>query len=287
MDEIDLVLLLEETGRAGLSEPVISTAAVAVPLLRDQTSKELGEPWLRRVATGEALLAVGSSVTPFVSDAHVADLLLLPTNGEIHAVAREDAELTYQPSNDPSERIFSVQWAPAAGDVVAVGDDARRLQEAALDRGALGCAAQQLGVAQRLVEMTVEYACQRKQFGKPIGSFQAIKHMLANVQVRLEYARPVVYRAAHSVARGSQQRAVDVSMAKSAASDTAQTAAKVALQVHGALGYTWEQDLHIWMRRAWSLECAWGSSAWHRARVAAAVLDGDAPAGTFGYSAPG
>jgi alkylation response protein AidB-like acyl-CoA dehydrogenase len=76
-------------------------------------------------------------------------------------------------------------------------------------------------------------------------------------------------------------------MAKTAASATAQTAAKVALQVHGALGYTWEQDLHIWMRRAWSLECAWGSSAWHRARVAAAVLDGDAPAETFGYSAPG
>jgi alkylation response protein AidB-like acyl-CoA dehydrogenase len=75
-------------------------------------------------------------------------------------------------------------------------------------------------------------------------------------------------------------------MAKSAASETAQTAAKVALQVYGALGYTWEQDLHIWMRRAWSLEAAWGNGAWHRGRVADAILDGEGAAPTFGYSAP-
>jgi alkylation response protein AidB-like acyl-CoA dehydrogenase len=286
MDEIDLVLLLEETGRAGLAEPVISTAAVGVPLLCGLDSKQLGERWLGGVAAGEVMLAVGHSVSPFVSDAHVADLLLLPHQDEIHAVSRKDASLTHQLSNDPSERIFSVQWKPVAETLAARGEEAKKLQAAALDRGALGCAAQQLGVAQRLVEMTVEYACQRKQFGKPIGSFQAIKHMLANVQVRLEYARPVVYRAAHSVARNSEHRSVDVSMAKSAASETAQTAAKVALQVYGALGYTWEQDLHIWMRRAWSLEAAWGSSAWHRARVADAILDSDAAAGTFGYSAP-
>jgi alkylation response protein AidB-like acyl-CoA dehydrogenase len=286
MDEIDLVLLLEETGRAGLAEPVISTAAVGVPMLRALGSTEFAERWLRGVSAGEVRLAAGHSVSPFVSDAHVANLLLLPRDGEIHAVAREDAELTYQPGNDPSERLFSVEWKPAADTLAARGDEARKLQAVALDRGALGCAAQQLGVAQRLVEMAVEYACERKQFGKPIGSFQAIKHMLANVQVRLEYARPVVYRAAHSVARDSGHRAVDVSMAKSAASEVAQAAAKVALQVYGALGYTWEQDLHIWMRRAWSLEAAWGSSAWHRARVAEAILDSDAAAGTFGYSSP-
>jgi alkylation response protein AidB-like acyl-CoA dehydrogenase len=225
-------------------------------------------------------------VSPFVTDAHVADLLLLPHRDEVHAVPKSEVELTHQASNDPSERIFTVGWNPVADTLVARGDRAKTLQAAALDRGALACAAQQLGVAQRLIEMAVEYACQRKQFGKPIGSFQAIKHMLANLQVRLEYARPVVYRAAHSVARGSEQRAVDVSMAKSAASEAAQAAAKVALQVYGALGYTWEQDLHIWMRRAWSLESAWGSGAWHRARVADAVLDCAAPAASFGYSAP-
>jgi alkylation response protein AidB-like acyl-CoA dehydrogenase len=286
MDEIDFVLLLEETGLAGLAEPVISTAAVGVPMLCGLGSRPLEERWLRGVAAGEVVVAVGHPVSPFVSDAHVADLLLLPHDGEIHAVAREDAELVHQPGNDPSQRIYTVHWTPVAETRVAQGEQAERLRAAALDRGALGCAAQLLGVAQRLVEMAVEYACQRKQFGKPIGSFQAIKHMLANVQVRLEYARPVVYRAAHSVARDSAHRAVEVSMAKSAASEVAQTAAKVALQVYGALGYTWEQDLHIWMRRAWTLEGSWGSGAWHRARVAEVILDGDAPAGTFGYSAP-
>ncbi len=137
------------------------------------------------------------------------------------------------------------------------------------------------------IDMAVRYACQRKQFGVPIGSFQAVKHMLADLQVRLEYARPVVYRAAHSVARAARCRSVDVSMAKAAASEAAVKAARAALQVHGAIGYTWEQDLHVWMRRAWSLELAWGSGAWHRARVAEAVLDGAVPAETFGYSAPG
>ncbi|UCE85598.1 MAG: acyl-CoA dehydrogenase, partial [Deltaproteobacteria bacterium] len=119
-----------------------------------------------------------------------------------------------------------------------------------------------------------------------IGSFHAIKHQLADLAVKLEYARPVVYRAAHSVARDGRGRAVDVSMAKAAADEAALAAAKTALQVHGAIGYTWEQDLHVWMRRAWSLERSWGSAAWHRARVAAALLDGAAPVETFGYQSP-
>ena len=98
--------------------------------------------------------------------------------------------------------------------------------------------------------------------------------MLANVAVRLEFARPVVYRAAFSVARDVATRAADVSHAKVAAAEAAAHAARVALQVHGAMGYTWEVDLHIWMKRAWALALAWGSTAWHRDRVARIVLDG-------------
>jgi alkylation response protein AidB-like acyl-CoA dehydrogenase len=97
--------------------------------------------------------------------------------------------------------------------------------------------------------------------------------------VELEYARPVVHRAAHSVARGARERSVHVSMAKVAASDAASLAARVALQVHGAIGYTWEQDLHLWMRRAWSLEQAFGRSAFHRRRVAEFVIDSGARLG--------
>jgi len=287
MDEIDLVLLLEEAGRAALPEPVIATATVGVPLIAGVGSRELAERWLPKVASGEAILAVGHSVSPFVSDARVAGLLLLQSGDEVHAVAPEDVELTHQPSNDPSRRLFSVAWKPTEATRVADGALGRALWSAALDRGALGCAAEQLGVGQKIIDMAVDYAGQRKQFGVPIGSFQALKHMLADVKVRVEYARSVVYRAAHSVARDVKSRSVDVSAAKVAASEAAVAAAKTALQVQGALGYTWEQDLHIWMRRAWSLDLAWGTGTWHRARVTDAVIDEALPAETFGYTAPG
>ena len=141
-------------------------------------------------------------------------------------------------------------------------------------------------MTQTLIDLSVGYACQRQQFGVPIGSFQAVKHMLANCAVKLEYAKPVVYRAAHSVAHGSRGRSVDVSAAKVAASEAATHTAKVALYVHGALGYTWEQDVHIWMRRAWSLAQAFGNARFHQNRVADAVIDGTLAAENFGYTPP-
>ena len=110
--------------------------------------------------------------------------------------------------------------------------------------------------------------------------------MLANVKVELEYARSLVYRAAYSVARAAETRPIDVSMAKVAACEAAVNAAKISLQVHGAIGYTWEQDLHVWMRRAWSLDLAWGDRAFHRARLSEAVIDGKTAAEPFGYSGP-
>jgi alkylation response protein AidB-like acyl-CoA dehydrogenase len=272
MDEIDFVLLQEEAGRAALPEPVISTAAVAVPLLVELGSEELCDRWLEPIATGEAIAVVGHAVSPFVSDAHIADLLLLQHGDEVHAVDPGQATLTRQPANDPSRCLFTVDWKPGSATRVAEGEKGRACLAAALDRGALACAAQQLGVADQLITMASGYAEQRHQFGKPIGSFQAVKHMLANLKVKLEYARPVVHRAAHSVARAVSARAAHVSMAKLAASEAATAAAKTSLQVYGAIGYTWEEDLHIWMRRAWSLELAWGGSAFHRGRVADAVL---------------
>jgi len=147
----------------------------------------------------------------------------------------------------------------------------------AFDRGAFATAAQLLGVARKMIDMTVEYAQLRTQFGKPIGSFQAVKHQLAEAHVALEVARPCVYRAAHALARREPDRALHVSMAKAYASDAATRAAKAALQCHGAIGYSYEYDLHLWMKRAWAQAAAWGDAAWHRARIGAAVLDG-APA---------
>jgi alkylation response protein AidB-like acyl-CoA dehydrogenase len=281
LDERDLVLLLEETGRAALPAPIVATAAVAAPLLRDTP---LADAWLPRLAAGEAIVAVGHPANPFVADADLADLLLLARDGALHAVARGAAVATRQPANDPARRLFSVAWTPSDATRIAGGADAQRLLDAALDRGALACAAQALGVADRLIELAVGYAQQREQFGRPIGSFQALQHALADAKVRLEYARPVVYKAAHSVATQAATRACDTSHAKLAAVAAAQRAARTALQVHGALGYTWEQDLHLWMRRAWSLERDFGDAAFHEDRVAAFVLaDGASigPGNTF------
>lgn len=287
LDEIDLVLPLEETGRVALPEPVTETAAVGVPLVRDLgDAAELRDRWLPRVASGDAILTIGHEVNPFVCDAHVADLLLLQHQAEVHAVPRESVGLEPEPCSDPSRRLFRVDWTPSRETCVAQGDEGRRLLDAVVDRGALAAAAQLLGIAQQLVDTAVRYATERHQFGKPIGSFQAVKHMLANVQVRIEFARPAVYRAAFSVARGAASRAVDVSHGKAAASDAAVQAARAALQVHGAIGYTWEVDLHLWMKRAWALEAAWGTRLWHRRRVGAAILDGSQAAPTFGYSTP-
>jgi alkylation response protein AidB-like acyl-CoA dehydrogenase len=273
LDEVDAVLLFEEAGRAALAAPVVTTAAVAAPLLAALGDRALAEKWLARIAQGDAIVAVGHAASPFVTDAHVADLLLLSHEAEIHALEPAAVRLVHEPGNDPSRRLYSVRWSPSGATCVAAGDTARALQADALDRGALACAAQQLGVADRLIGLAADYARQRQQFGKPIGSFQAVKHLLANCKVMLEYARPVVHRAAWSTARGVSDRSLHVSMAKIAASDAAVHSAKTALQVHGAIGYTWEQDLHIWMRRAWSLEQAFGKSAFHRRRVEAAVLN--------------
>jgi alkylation response protein AidB-like acyl-CoA dehydrogenase len=264
LSEVDFVLLCEEVGRAGLAEPVIGTAAVAAPLI-SELGGALAARWLKPLAVGEALVAVGHSVSPFVDDAHVADLLLLERDGDLHAVAPSDAKLVAQAANDPARRIASVEFAPRAETRVAAGAQARALLDAALDRGALAAAAQLLGVCDR--------------FGVPIGSFQAVKHALADVKVKLEYARPLVYRAADSVARALPPRSVHVSMAKVAASEAALRGARAALQAHGAIGYTWEQDVHIWMRRAWSLDYTWGSQRFHRARMAAFALAPGAPLG--------
>jgi alkylation response protein AidB-like acyl-CoA dehydrogenase len=289
MDEIDFVLVLVEIGHAGLAEAIVPTGVVGAPLLREAAAlggeaARLAAHWLPKIAAGEALIAVAQPASPLVPEAHVADLLILRSGASLYAVTRAAVTLTEQKSNDPSQKLFTVAFDAKQATLLASGADADRLEAAALDRGALACAAQQLGACDKLIEMSVDYTSQRKQFGVPIGSFQAVKHHLATLKVALEYARSHVERAAHSVARGLPTRSADVSMAKIAAGQAALDAAKISLQVHGALGYTWEQDLHVWMRRAWTLDLAWGETAWHRKRLADALFDDTLPVESFGFS---
>jgi alkylation response protein AidB-like acyl-CoA dehydrogenase len=264
LDEVDLVLILEETGRAAVPEPIVETTAVGAPLLRDVGA-------LDRLPR-DGVVTVGLDALSGVTDAHVANVLVLQRDDELHALTRDAVELTRQPSVDGARRVFTVAWQPASATRVATGDDSLRAIGRAFDRGALAAAAQLLGVADRLIELAADHARGREQFGRPIGAFQAVKHHLANALLALEFARPVTYRAAFSVARDDDDRATHVSMAKAYASDAAALAARTALQVHGAIGYTWEHDLHLWMKRAWVLAATWGDASWHRARVADALL---------------
>jgi alkylation response protein AidB-like acyl-CoA dehydrogenase len=186
------------------------------------------------------------------------------------AVAWDADDVSFLPrrSVDGARRLFHIEARPGSGRLVG-GPDAAAL---AADRGALATAAQLVGLADRMVETTVEYVRARHQFGVPVGSFQAVKHHLADARLGLEFARPLVYRAAASVASHDADRTTHVSMAKVSANDAAQRSARAALQCHGAIGYTTEHDLHLFMKRSWALSRAWGDTTWHLRRVARAIL---------------
>jgi alkylation response protein AidB-like acyl-CoA dehydrogenase len=187
--------------------------------------------------------------TPYALDADVAEATyLLEEDGLREATAGEMLR-----SVDPARRLFTVTAGDPAG--IDVADDA-------FDLAALATSAQLLGCGERLLADAVEYARQRRQFGREIGSYQALKHALADVRIALDFARPLVFGAAVA---GSAPR--DVSAAKVAAGDAAYRASRVALQVHGAIGYTREHDLSLWITRVRALVGAWGTPSFHRRRV--------------------
>jgi alkylation response protein AidB-like acyl-CoA dehydrogenase len=255
---VDLVLLLEESGYVALPEPIVEHACVAVPL----------------VSTPGPMVDGSETVTtPFHDDAVVpfanrADQLLLVDAGAVHLVPLATTTLRPVASVDGARHLARVEWDASGATPIAGSDDAAL----AFERGAFGTAAQLVGLARRMIDMTVAYASERHQFGAPIGSFQAVKHHLADARIALEFARPLVYRAAWSIAEGEPGVAVDVSMAKATASDAAVLAGRQALQCHGAIGYSFEYDLHLFMKRAWALAAAWGDARWHRDRVGRAIL---------------
>jgi alkylation response protein AidB-like acyl-CoA dehydrogenase len=254
LDERSLVLVLEEAGRAALPHPLIATAAVAAPLVG---------------AAGGAMIATDLG-GPYVPCAADADRLLLydPDGRGLHLVEAGAVTLTPAATVDPARWAATVGWRPTAATQVTDDPDAVR---AARARGAWGAAAFLVGLGQRMLDMTVAYVGERQQFGVPVGSFQAVKHHLADALKELAFARPVVWRAAHSLATGAATTGRDVAMAKALASDAASLVGRRALQCHGAIGYTIEHDLAIYLKRTWALARAWGDAATHRHRVARSI----------------
>lgn len=272
LSEIELIVLLEEAGKVALPEPLLDTAAAVVPLLVTFVKDERARALLGRVAGGSVTVGVGWESRAYVANADSCGAFLLQRGEVLHLVPRSAVTLARQESVDGSRRLFRVSFHPAKGTELAEGGAVTAALSDAEDRAALGAAAELVGLGARVLEMAVDYAKKREQFGQPIGSFQAVKHLLVNGYQGMTFARPLVYRAAHSFARKDPGRSQHVSSAKAFASDAAWQAARAALQVHGAIGYSFEHDLHLFMKRIWALAADHGDAAWHRARVATSIV---------------
>ena len=258
----------------GLPEPLAEHAGVAVPLLAELSSAPAAAELLPRAASGDCWVAVLHDSSPFALLAQHATHIVMCRGDEVHLAAARDARIVVQPSIDALRRLATIDVPSGRRTLIARGEAALAASARAFERGALFAAAECLGLADRMIQIAVAYAQHRSQFGKPIGSYQAIKHSLATCQLKLEFARPVLYSAASRNADlGAKARAL-VSHAKLAALVAADLAARTSIQVHGAMGYSWEIDLHFYMKRAWALAGAWGDRNFHARRLQSLVLDG-------------
>jgi alkylation response protein AidB-like acyl-CoA dehydrogenase len=264
LDENALVPVLEEIGYSGLPGPAAETIAVAAPLLLPDLSG------LVAVRAGDGdLVPYGMEVPRLVMDSMVYE--------------QDQLVLEECPAVDPLRPLARVVRTRGPG--VPVDG-----LEAGWQRGVLGTAALLCGLSRRMLDMTVEYVKGREQYGVPVGSFQAVKHALADALVAVEFARPAVLAAAWAqsqararasdppwpIAQSTRSSEVnyaidperETSAAKILASDAARLVARTAIQCHGAMGYTTEYDLHLFAKRVWALAPSWGDADWHRARIA-------------------
>jgi len=265
---VDFVLLAEEAGRAALPEPLVDVEGVAHPLLA--TLGELGESTLQETLVGSALVLSAAPGTTVLANAAFAQYLLLSRRDDELALYRaSDISLTHRESVDPLRRLSEVALHDAKPIARVTGATTSSAWQAARARSTVLNAAQLLGLGARMLEIAVAYSLERKQFGKAIGSNQAVKHALADVMVKLEFARPVVYAAAATLAP------VRVAHAAVAAAEAADRAARAAIQVHGAMGYSWEVDLQFYAKRAWALAGLNGGRSAQFAAVHQSLLRGE------------
>lgn len=285
MGDVAWSLMTQELGYYAIPDQLANTAYVGAGLLcalpDDLASKN---EYLNKICEGQLRAAIGHECSPLVADAELAEVLFMQNDDEVHLVLPENAEKTANPSIDSSRRLSQVKWQKSAQTCVASGEAGKKIWDTTFNRGALSIAGQLLGLAQRMLDLSVEYSLQRKQFGKEIGSFQAVKHQLADVAGKIEIAKPVLYRAARSLETLHPLSDIHVSQARNFCSDAAALAARHGIQVHGAMGYTWEVDLQMYMKRSWAINNTWGDSIFHHARVQNYVLNSDvdlAPSKTF------
>jgi alkylation response protein AidB-like acyl-CoA dehydrogenase len=305
---VELVVIAEEMGRVLLPSPFIWTLAFA-EAIRRAGSEEQKQRFLPAIARGELVATVAhleangsleeGGITMgarrsgkgfvlegnklFVNDAHVADWFLVAarTGGKrggvtLFVIDARRPGVTVNPlkTMDQTRKLGEVQFravkASAADVVGEVGAGWGGLS-AVLDRTKVALAAEMMGGAQRVLEMTVEYSKVREQFGRPIGSFQAIQHKCADMMVDVEGAKSVVYYAAWAVSNEVADASLAAAVAKAAASDAYRRTAAEGIQVHGGIGFTWEHDMHLYFKRAKSSEFTLGDANFNRELVAQGI----------------
>ena len=258
----EMVVACEELGHHPVPGPLAESLA-AVPALLGRLDSAPARELLTEISTGAAIATVAiPPQVPLALDADITQVVILLKSQEIFMARPESTGY----SMDPSRRLFTVKPAEL------LAADSRAASEG-LRYGTLASAGLLLGAGRGLLDEAVRHARAREQFGRPVGAFQAVKHLLADVLIALEFARPLLYGAAVAVGAGRATAARDVSAARVACADAARLAARVALQVHGAIGYTRECDVSLWLAKVRALSSVWGSQAEHRAVVLAALTE--------------
>ena len=305
---VELAVAFEEMGRALVPGAFLSTVALAGPLIQKACSIEYRTARLQAISEGRskatvALLEESANWNPdsveltataadggfklngkklFVSDASVADLIITVARAGSELVLafvnRSAAGITIKPMAgiDATRSLSVVEFNDVminSEDVVADGSKARAALEYALDVATLAVTAEMVGGMQWLLDASVEYAKTRKQFGKPIGQFQAVQHHCANMLLMTESARSAVYYAAWQMSNDPEQASLAVSVAKAYASDSYREVGNLAIQVHGGIGFTWDENIHFYYKRAKAAELMFGDATYHRERIARLIVD--------------
>ena len=292
LGKVELMLLMEETGRALLPGPFFSTVALAGSVLEAVGTAAHKNIYLAPICRGEvratvALLEATSSWNPrdvqlsavngkltgekfFVADAAIADFIVVVARNGVFLVDSKARGLKISPMSgmDFTRKLYRVEFSNTPTEEIGGTTNLPR----AFDIATAALAAELVGGMQRTLDLTVEYAKTRKQFGKPIGMFQAVQHQCADMYLETESARSAVYYAGWALEENSPDAATAVSIAKMYASDAARTVGNRGIQIHGGMGFTWENDLHLYYRRAKASETAFGDATFHRERIARLVI---------------
>jgi alkylation response protein AidB-like acyl-CoA dehydrogenase len=293
LGKVELMLLMEEAGRALLPGPFFSTVVLTGSVLEALASPAHKKEYLAPICRGEArstvailesnagwnlpdihLTASNGKLTGekyFVSDAAIADFIMVVARNGVFVVNAKAPGLKISPmiAMDLTRKLYVVEFNSTPAEEIGPTANLAR----AFDVATAALAAELVGGMQRTLEITVEYAKTRKQFGKPIGTFQAVQHQCADMYLETESSRSAVYYAGWALEENSPDASTAVSIAKMYASDAARTVGNRGIQIHGGMGFTWENDVHLYYRRAKGSETAFGDAAFHRERIASAVID--------------